>query len=153
MNIRVLIEDKYKAAIKSKNIEEANILRLIKSAIKDEDIANRSKESEKEITNDQVLNVLQKLIKQRKDSIDSFQTASRNDLIEKEQKEIDLIISFLPKQLNDDETKKIIEKIINDLNLLSIKDMGKLMSNLKTNYSGSVDMSLAGKIAKDLLNN
>ena len=153
MNIRVQIEDKYKAAIKSKNIEEANILRLIKSAIKDEDIANRSKESEKEITNDQVLNVLQKLIKQRKDSIDSFQTASRNDLIEKEQKEIDLIISFLPKQLNDDETKKIIEKIINDLNLLSIKDMGKLMSNLKTNYSGSVDMSLAGKIAKDLLNN
>ena len=153
MNIRVLIEDKYKAAIKSKNIEEANILRLIKSAIKDEDIANRSKESEKEITNDQVLNVLQKLIKQRKDSIDSFQTASRNDLIEKEQKEIDLIISFLPKQLNDDETKKVIEKIINELNLLSIKDMGKLMSNLKTNYSGSVDMSLAGKIAKDLLNN
>ena len=153
MNIRVQIEDKYKAAIKSKNIEEANILRLIKSAIKDEDIANRSKESEKEITNDQVLNVLQKLIKQRKDSIDSFQTASRNDLIEKEQKEIDLIISFLPKQLNDDETKKVIEKIINDLNLLSIKDMGKLMSNLKTNYSGSVDMSLAGKIAKDLLNN
>ena len=153
MNIRVQIEDKYKAAIKSKNIEEANILRLIKSAIKDEDIANRSKESEKEITNDQVLNVLQKLIKQRKDSIDSFQTASRNDLIEKEQKEIDLIISFLPKQLNDDETKTIIEKIINDLNLLSIKDMGKLMSNLKTNYSGSVDMSLAGKIAKDLLNN
>ena len=153
MNIRVQIEDKYKAAIKSKNIEEANILRLIKSAIKDEDIANRSKESEKEITNDQVINVLQKLLKQRKDSIDSFQTASRNDLIEKEQKEIDLIISFLPKQLNDDETKKIIEKIINDLNLLSIKDMGKLMSNLKTNYSGSVDMSLAGKIAKDLLNN
>ena len=153
MNIRVQIEDKYKAAIKSKNIEEANILRLIKSAIKDEDIVNRSKESEKEINNDQVLTVLQKLIKQRKDSIDSFQTASRNDLIEKEQKEIDLIISFLPKQLNDDETKKVIEKIINDLNLLSIKDMGKLMSNLKTNYSGSVDMSLAGKIAKDLLNN
>tara|TARA_B100000686_G_C16686427_1_gene915064 strand:+ start:792 stop:1253 length:462 start_codon:yes stop_codon:yes gene_type:complete len=153
MNIRVQIEDKYKAAIKSKNIEEANILRLIKSAIKDEDIVNRSKESEKEINNDQVLTVLQKLIKQRKDSIDSFQTASRNDLIEKEQKEIDLIISFLPKQLNDDETKKVIEKIINDLNLLSIKDMGKLMNNLKTNYSGSVDMSLAGKIAKDLLNN
>ena len=100
MNLRASIEEKYKEAIKSKNLEKANTLRLIKSAVKNKDIENRTNESNKEINDHQITSLLQNLIKQRKDSIESFKTASRHDLIVKEQLEIDLIIQFLQKQLN-----------------------------------------------------
>ena len=94
------------------------------------------------------MSLLQNLIKQRKDSIESFKQASRDDLIEIEQSEINIISEFLPKQKDQKETEILIDKIINEKNYESIKDMGKLMGDLKTNYSGSIDMALAGKIAK-----
>ena len=86
-------------------------------------------------------------------SIDSFKVASRNDLIEKEQAEIDLISQFLPKQLNDEEIESVIREIIKSNGFNSVKDMGKLMNLVKTKYSGSIDMAMVGKIAKSLLNN
>ena len=92
--------------------------------------------------------MLQNLIKQRKDSIESFKQASRDDLIEIEQSEINIISAFLPKQKDQKETEILIDKIINEKKYETIKDMGKLMGDLKTNYSGSIDMALAGKIAK-----
>ena len=95
--------------------------------------------------------LLQNLIKQRNDSIDSFKLASRNDLVQNEQYEINLIKKFLPKQLSFEETDNIIKKIINEDNLSSIKDMGLLMNILKKKYSGSINMATAGKIAKSLL--
>ena len=153
MNLRELIEEKYKEAIKSKNLETANTLRLIKSAIKDKDIDCRTSESDKGINDQQIASLLQNLIKQRKDSIESFKTASRHDLIVKEQLEIDLIIQFLPKQLNERETEEIIKEIIKKQSFSSLKDMGALMNNLKSEYAGSVDMATAGKIAKLILNN
>ena len=153
MSLRVSIEESYKEAIKSKKLEKANTLRLIKSAIKDKDIENRTSESKKEINDHQITSLLQNLIKQRKDSIESFKTASRHDLIVKEQLEIDLIIQFLPKQLNERETEEIIKEIIKKQSFSSLKDMGALMSNLKSEYTGSVDMAMAGKIAKLILNN
>ena len=153
MNLRNLIEEKYIDSIKSKETETTSTLRLIKSAIKDKDIENRSKSEEEEIDDQKILNLLQSLIKQRRDSIESFKAASRNDLIAKEQAEIDLISQFLPKQLDEKETESIIKKIIEDNKLESIKDMGKLMNLVKTNYSGSVDMAMVGKIAKSLFNN
>jgi len=153
MNLRTSIEERYKEAVKSKNFEKANTLRLIKSAIKDKDIENRTSESKKEINDHQITSLLQNLIKQRKDSIESFKIASRNDLIVKEQLEIDLIIQFLPKQLNERETEEIIKEIIKKQSFSSLKDMGALMSNLKSEYAGSVDMAIAGKIAKLILNN
>ena len=152
MNLRVSIEESYKEAIKSKKLEKANTLRLIKSAIKDKDIENRTSESKKEINDHQITSLLQNLIKQRKDSIESFKTASRDDLIVKEQLEIDLIIQFLPKQLNERETEEIIKEIIKKQSFSSLKDMGALMNNLKSEYAGSVDMAMAGKIAKLILN-
>ena len=153
MNLRASIEERYKEAIKSKKLEKANTLRLIKSAIKDKDIENRTNESNNEINDNQIMALLQNLIKQRKDSIESFKTASRDDLIVKEQFEIDLISQFLPNQLNERETEEIIVEMIKKQNFSSLKDMGALMNNLKSEYGGSVDMAMAGKIAKLILNN
>ena len=153
MNLRASIEERYKEAIKSKKLEKANTLRLIKSAIKDKDIENRTSESSKQINDHQILALLQNLIKQRKDSIESFKIASRDDLIVKEELEIDLISQFLPKQLNEKETEEIIKEIIKKQSFSSLKDMGALMNNLKSEYAGSVDMAMAGKIAKLILNN
>ena len=153
MNLRASIEERYKEAIKSKNLEKVNTLRLIKSAIKNKDIENRTSESNNEIKDNQIMALLQNLIKQRKDSIESFKTASRDDLIVKEQFEIDLISQFLPKQLNERETEEIIIEMIKKQNFSSLKDMGTLMNNLKSEYAGSVDMATAGKIAKLILNN
>ena len=148
MSLRLKIEENYKNAIKDKNNNEINTLRLIKSAIKDKDIESRTKNKEEEITEAEIMSLLQNLIKQRKDSIESFKKASRDDLIAIEQSEINIISEFLPKQKNQEETEILIDKIISEKNYESIKDMGKLMGDLKTNYSGSIDMALAGKIAK-----
>ena len=153
MNLRASIEDRYKEAIKSKKLEKANTLRLIKSAIKDKDIENRVSDSNKKINDHQILALLQNLIKQRKDSIESFKIASRDELIVQEELEIDFISQFLPKQLNEKETEEIIKEIIKKQSFSSLKDMGALMNNLKSEYAGSVDMATAGKIAKLILNN
>ena len=153
MSLRVSIEESYKEAIKSKKLEKANTLRLIKSAIKDKDIENRTSESNNEIDDNQIMTLLQNLIKQRKDSIESFKIASRDDLIVEEQFEIDLISQFLPKQLNEKETEEIIIEMIKKQNFSSLKDMRSLINNLKSKYAGSVDMAMAGKIAKLILNN
>ena len=152
MNLRASIEERYKEAVKSKKLEKANALRLIKSAIKDKDIENRASESNNEINDNQIMTLLQNLIKQRKDSIESFKTASRDDLIVKEQFEIDLISQFLPNQLNERETEEIIIEMIKKQNFSSLKDMRNLINNLKSEYAGSVDMAMAGKIAKLILN-
>ena len=97
------------------------------------------------------MSLLQNLIKQRKDSIESFKVASRKDLISIEQNEIDIISQFLPQQLNEKDTENIIDKIIVENTMTSLKDMGSLMNNLRNNYSGKIDMALAGKIAKSKL--
>ena len=148
MSLRLKIEENYKNAIKNKNNNEINTLRLIKSAIKDKDIESRAKNKEEGISESEIMSLLQNLIKQRKDSIESFKQASRDDLIEIEQSEINIISEFLPKQKDLKETEILIDKIIKEQNYESIKDMGGLMKDLKTNYSGSIDMALAGKIAK-----
>ena len=153
MNLRASIEERYKEAVKSKKLEKANALRLIKSAIKDKDIENRTSESNNEIDDNQIMTLLQNLIKQRKDSIESFQAASRDDLVVKEQFEIDLISQFLPKQLNEREAEEIIIETIKKQNFSSLKDKRSLINNLKSEYAGNVDMTMAGKIAKLILNN
>ena len=153
MNLRTKINEKYKIALKLKSSQEVNALRLIRSTILDKDIENRSS-GNKELINDQkILFVLQNLVKQRRDSIESFKAASRNDLVIKEEKEIQIINQFLPKQLSADEIRIIIKKFFSDNNISSIKEMGKIMGYLKSNHAGDIDMSLAGSIAKDLLGN
>jgi len=153
MSLRVSIEDKYKEAIKSKKVTEINTLRLIKSAIKDKDIASRSSKNNELIGDADILSLMQSLIKQRNDSIDAFKAANRSDLIEIEQGEINVINQFLPKQLDERETTDLVIKIIKENNLVSLRDMGKLMNELKSNHAGSIDMALAGKLAKSKLVN
>ena len=148
MSIREDIEKKYKQSLKERNVNLTNTIRLIKSAIKNKDIAARSLETKEEIKDQEILSLLQNLIKQRKDSIESFKIADRQDLIEKEQSEIQIINIFLPQQKNEKETENIIDHFIHEQNLNSLKDMGKLMSCLNKDHSGEIDMRLAGKIAK-----
>jgi len=148
MSIRGDIEKKYKQSLKERNVNLTNTIRLIKSAIKNKDIAARSLETKEEIKDQEILSLLQNLIKQRKDSIEAFKIADRQDLIEREQGEIQIINLFLPQQKNEKETENIIDKLIQEQNINSLKDMRKLMSCLRIDYSGKIDMGLVGKIAK-----
>tara|TARA_B100001175_G_C18993984_1_gene395679 strand:+ start:96 stop:551 length:456 start_codon:yes stop_codon:yes gene_type:complete len=143
------IDDKYKISIKEKDSNSINTLRLVRSAIKDKQISIRGKQDE--LTDADILSLLQSLIKQRKDSIEAFEKANRQDLILKEQAEIDVIKIFLPEQKNENETREIIESIIKQNNFSSIKDMGKVMNIIKSDFQGKIDMGVAGKIAKSTL--
>ena len=151
MSIREKIEKEYKKSVLEKKPNITNTLRLVKSSIKDKDIEARTSGIDDGIKEAQIMTLLQSLIKQRNDSIDSFKKANRNDLIEKEKEEIEIIKNFLPLQKSEKETEEIIDTIIKTNNINSLKDMGKLMGFLKSDYSGQIDMGLAGKIAKSKL--
>ena len=153
MSLRNNIEEDYKKAIKNKEQDKINALRLIKSAIKDKDISSRSSENKEVISDTEILTLLISLIKQRKDSIEQFQKANRDDLIKNEQSEIDVINQYLPNQKSEEETETIVDDLIKTHNLENLKDMGKLMGFIKKNYPGEVDMGLVGKIAKSKLGN
>ena len=148
MSLRNKIDEDYKQSIKNKDQQKIDTLRLIRSAIKDKDISSRTSENKEGINDSEILSLLLNLIKQRNDSIDQFQKAKRDDLIKNEKSEIEVIKDYLPQQKTQEETEKIIIEIIISNNLESIKDMGKLMSIIKNDYAGEVDMGLVGKIAK-----
>ncbi len=151
MSLKDKIESHYNNSIKEKDSNSINTLRLIKSAVKDKEIALRGKQDA--LTDSDILSLLQSLVKQRKDSIEAFEKANRNDLIEKELNEIKVIEMFLPKQMDEDETILIIKNIIQENNYTSLKEMGALMKIIKEKYTGKIDMGLVGKIAKSLLGN
>ena len=153
MSLRNKIDEDYKQSIKNKDQQKVDTLRLIRSAIKDKDISTRTSENKEGINDAEILSLLINLIKQRKDSIEQFQKAKRDDLIKNEQSEIEIINEYLPQQKTQEETEKIINEIITTNNLESIKDMGKLMSIIKNDFAGEVDMGLVGKIAKSKLVN
>ena len=151
MSLKDKIESDYNNSIKEKDSNSINTLRLIKSAIKDKEISLRGNQDA--LTDSDILSLLQSLVKQRKDSIEAFEKANRNDLIEKELNEIKVIEMFLPKQMDEDETMLIIKNIIQENNYTSIKEMGALMKIIKEKYTGKIDMGLVGKIAKSSLGN
>ena len=153
MSLRNKIDEDYKQSIKNKDQQKIDTLRLIRSAIKDKDISSRTSENKDGINDSEILSLLLNLIKQRNDSIEQFQKAKRDDLIKNEKSEIEVIKDYLPQQKTQEETEKIINEIISSNNLESIKDMGKLMSIIKNDYAGEVDMGLVGKIAKSKLIN
>ena len=153
MSLRNKIDEDYKQSIKNKDQQKVDTLRLIRSAIKDKDISSRTSENKEGVNDAEILSLLINLIKQRKDSIEQFQKAKRDDLIKNEQSEIEIIKEYLPQQKTQEETEKIINEIIINNNLESIKDMGKLMSIIKNDYAGEVDMGLVSKIAKSKLIN
>ena len=153
MSLRNNIDEDYKKAIKNREQDKINALRLIRSAIKDKDISSRSSENKEVISDTEILTLLISLIKQRKDSIEQFQKANRDDLIKNEQSEIDVINQYLPNQKTEEETEIIIDNLIKANNLENLKDMGKLMGFVKKDYPGEVDMGLVSRIAKSKLGN
>ncbi len=152
MSLRDKIETDYKNALKSKDKDKISTYRLILSGMKNLDIVNRSSTEKKETDEDDIKKLLKKMIKQRSESIEFYKKSNRNDLLEIEQVEVNVLSEYLPKQLGEGETKKICSEIIEKTGASSIKDMGKVMGELKKNYSDSIDFSKAGTIIKEILN-
>ena len=152
MSLKETIETEYKNALKSKDKIKISTYRLILSSIKDLDISNRSGPNKKETDDEDIKKLLKKMIKQRTESIDIYKKNNRSDLLEIEQNEFNILSSFLPKQLNDEDTKKICEETIFKLGASSIKDMGKVMGELKKKHADEIDFSKAGALLKQLLN-
>jgi len=152
MSLRDKIETDYKNALKSKDKNKISTYRLILSGIKDLDINNRSGPDKKETDENDIKKLLKKMIKQRSESIEVYKKSNRNDLLEIEQGEVNVLSEYLPKQLGEDETRKLCSEIIEKTGASSIKDMGKVMGELKKNYSDEIDFALAGTLLKQLLN-
>ena len=152
MSLKETIEAEYKNALKSKDKIKISTYRLILSSIKDLDISNRSGPNKKETDDEDIKKLLKKMMKQRAESIDIYKKNNRSDLLEIEQNEFNILSGFLPKQLNDEDTKKICDEIISKLGANSIKDMGKVMGELKKKHADEIDFSKAGSILKELLN-
>jgi len=152
MSLKVKIETEYKNALKSQDKIKISTYRLILSSIKDLDILNRSGPNKKETDEGDIKKLLKKMMKQRAESIDIYEKNNRSDLLEIEQNEFNILSSFLPKQLDDQDTKKICEEIISKLGASTIKDMGKVMGELKKHYAEEIDFSKAGALLKELLN-
>jgi len=152
MSLREKINQQFHVALKSKNKTLISTLRLILAAIKDKDISNRSEGKKEEAKDEEIIKVLQKMKKQRKDSAELYKKGERPELLQAEEDEIKIIDSFLPKQMSDEETKKICVDLIKSLGASSMKDMGKIMGSLKKKHASSIDFTKVNLIVKELLN-
>ena len=152
MSLKDTIENEYKTALKLKDKNKISTYRLILSSIKDLDIINRSGPNKKDTDDEDIKKLLKKMVKQRAESIDIYKKNNRNDLLEVEQNEYDILTGFLPKQLGEEETKKICADLIAKLGANSIKDMGKVMGELKKKHADEIDFSKAGALLKQILN-
>ena len=152
MSLRDKIDTDYKNALKSKDKIQVSTYRLILSSIKDLDISNRSGPNKKDTNDEDIKKLLKKMIKQRSESIDIYKKNNRRDLLEVEEKESEILSGYLPKQLSEEETKKICTQTVSKIGASSIKDMGKVMGELKKQYEDSLDFAKAGSLLKELLN-
>ena len=150
MSLKQQIESKLNEALKAKDKNTYPTLRLVVSAVKDAEIAGRSKG--KEVTDSDVTVILKKMIKQRNESCEVYKKAGRKELLESETREVEVISIFLPKQLNEEETKKICQEIVKAVGATSMKDMGKVMGALKSKHADTIDFSKVSTIIKELLN-
>jgi len=150
MSLQTQIEEKLNQSLKNKDKSLYPTLRLIVSGIKDVLIANRTKEN-KEISDQDIMGILKKMVKQRNESCEVYKKAGRIELLEIETKEIKIINSFLPKQLSEEDTKKLCEEVIRKVGASSIKDMGKVMGSLKKTHADVLDFSKVGSIIKTVL--
>ena len=151
MSLKNQIEEKLNKALKAKDKDIYPTLRLVISAIKDAEIAGRSK-NQKEMSDGDITTILKKMIKQRNESCEVYKKAGRKELLENETKEIEVINAFLPKQLSEDETKIICADVVKSVGASSMKDMGKVMAALKSKHSDTLDFSKVSSIIKALLN-
>ena len=152
MFLKDKINTDYKNALKSKAKIQISTYRLVLSGIKDLDISNRSGPNKKDTDDEDIKKLLNKMIKQRSESIDIYKKNNRKDLLEIEEQELEILSGYLPKKLSEEETRKICEEIVSKLGASSLKDMGKVMGELKKQYSDNLDFAKAGTLLKELLN-
>ena len=151
MSLREKINKQFNTGLKSQNRTLVSTLRLVLAAIKERDIANRTSKNKEEVKDPEIIKVLRKMKKQRQESADLYKKGGRQELLEVEEAEIKIIDTFLPKQLNEEETKKVCKETIETLGVSSIKDVGKIMGYLKQKYSDSIDFAKVNTIVKGLL--
>ena len=152
MSLKDKISTDYENALKLKAKIQISTYRLVLSGIKDLDISNRSGPNKKDTDDEDIKKLLNKMIKQRTESIDIYKKNNRKDLLEIEEKELEILSGYLPKKLSEEETRKICEEIVSKLGASSLKDMGKVMGELKKQYSDNLDFAKAGTLLKELLN-
>ena len=150
MSIREEITNQLKDAMINKNTNLVNTLRLIKASIKDKDIIAKGN-GKGDITDQEIISVLQTMIKQRKASIDMYSSGNREDLVTKEESEIDIISNFLPEQLSSQAIETVINELIISSGASSIKNIGNVIKLVKENYEGRIDLGVASKLIKEKL--
>jgi len=146
--LRARINDATKQAMKNKETVRVSTLRLVAAAVKDRDIAARAEDRCEGINADEILSLLVKMVKQRKESAKTYDDNGRPELAEREREEIDIIREFMPQPVSEDEMKTIIAGIVKDSGATCLKDMGKIMGQLKSGYAGRIDMGKAGAEVK-----
>ncbi|MFN4354778.1 GatB/YqeY domain-containing protein [Parvibaculum sp.] len=150
-SLRESIKQGLVEATKSQDKRRMATLRLIQAALKDRDIAGRTEGRDAGVSDAEILDVLSKMVKQRRESAGIYEEAGRLELAQQEKEEIEIIESFLPKQLSDAETSAAVEAVIKETGAASIKDMGRVMGELKTRHAGQMDFGKAGAIVKEKL--
>ena len=149
--LRQELNDSLKEAMKAKDGCATSTIRLILAALKDRDIAARSQGTDEKLSDDQILEVLQKMVRQRKDSIEMYAKGGRQDLVDREAREIEIIAGFLPKPLSAEESATAVREVISELGASSIKEMGQVMGELKRRYPGRMDFAKASAAVKEAL--
>ena len=149
--LRTRLSDTLKSFMKEKNERSVSTLRLILAALKDQDIAARGKGNKEGLSDDQILSLLQSMIKQRRESIKLYEQGGRMELAQREAEEIGVIEEFLPEQMSHDEMAIVITRIIGEVGAESLKDMGKAMGALKEQYAGQMDFAKASAMVKERL--
>jgi uncharacterized protein YqeY len=149
--LRARLNDALKEAMKSKAPRRVSTLRLILAALKDRDIAARTKGHPDGVSDDEILQMLATMVRQRRESIEQYEKGGRVDLVEQEQEEIGIIEEFLPRQLDAEETEAACREVIAETDAAGIKDMGRVMAALKAKYAGQMDMGRASGVVKELL--
>ncbi len=151
MGLREQFTDQMKEAMKAKDTRRLSTLRMVLAAIKDRDIAARTETNREDVSDDDVLTLLAKMIKQREESAIAFDTGDRAEMAKAEREEIEIIRSFMPKQMSAEESKAAASAVIAEVGAASIKDMGKVMAALKERYAGQMDFAKASATVKELL--
>lgn len=149
--LRERLSESLKSAMKAKDAQRSATVRLILAALKDRDIAGRSSGKSEGLSEDEILNMMQTMIRQRRDSIEMYKKGRRDDLVEQEESEIRIIEEFLPKQMSEDEVSTASREVIEELGASSIKDMGQVMGKLRSRYAGQMDFGKASQVVKSLL--
>ena len=149
--LRERLSESLKSAMKAKDARRSATVRLILAALKDRDIAARSSDKSEGLSEEEILNMMQTMIRQRRDSIEMYKKGRRDDLVEQEEGEIRIIEEFLPKQMSEDEVSTASQEVIEELGASSIKNMGQVMGELRSRYAGRMDFGKASQVVKGLL--